>query len=83
MGVAIGCAGLPAVIDRRGDPDLFGRTLQTTVVAHADEIAAAASLLMGQAEESRPVILLRGLRSDKPHQAADALLRPRGEDLFQ
>lgn len=83
VGVAIGCAGLPAVIDRRGDPDLFGRTLQTTVVAHADEIAAAASLLMGQAEESRPVVLVRGLRSDKPHQAADALLRPRGEDLFQ
>ncbi len=83
VGVAIGCAGLPAVVDRRGDPDLFGRTLQTTVVAYADEIAAAASLLMGQAEESRPVILVRGLRSDKPHQAATALLRPRGEDLFQ
>lgn len=83
VGVAIGCAGLPAVIDRRGDPDLFGRTLQSTVVAFADEIAAAASLVMGQADESRPVILLRGLAPAGVAQTARALLRPGNEDLFR
>ena len=46
VGVAIGCAGLPALVDLRGTPDLFGRTLKVTVIAYADEIAAAASLLM-------------------------------------
>ncbi len=83
VGVAIGCAGLPAVRDLRGDRDLFGRTLQTTVLAHADEIAAAASLLMGQADEACPVILVRGLAQDGPHQSAQALLRPLNEDLFR
>ncbi len=83
VGVAIGCAGLPAVLDLRGVPDLFGRTLQTTVLGYADEIAAAASLLMGQADESRPVVVVRGLRRDEEHQSARALLRPVKEDLFQ
>jgi coenzyme F420-0:L-glutamate ligase/coenzyme F420-1:gamma-L-glutamate ligase len=81
-GVAIGCAGLPAVLDLRGDPDLFGRSLQTSISGHADEIASAASLLMGQADEARPVILLRGLSQRAGHQTARALLRPAGEDLF-
>lgn len=82
VGVAIGCAGLPVVLDLRGDPDLFGRSLQTSVLGYADEIAAAASLLMGQADEARPVVLVRGLKKDAPHQSAQALLRPAGEDLF-
>src|SRR5260221_13174548 len=60
-GVAIGAAGLPAMLDLRGDPDLFGRTLQVTISAFADEIAAAASLVMGQADEAQPVVLVRGL----------------------
>ncbi len=50
-GIAIGAAGLPALLDRRGEPDLFGRPLQVTMVGYADEIAAGASLLMGQAGE--------------------------------
>ena len=83
VGVAIGCAGLAAVRDLRGDRDLFGRALQTTVLAHADEIAAAASLLMGQAAEARPVILIRGLKQDAEHLSARALLRPLDEDLFR
>ena len=83
VGVAIGCSGLPAVLDLRGDHDLFGRTLQTTVVAYADEIAAAASLFMGQSIEARPVILVRGLKQDENHQSARALLRPVDEDLFR
>lgn len=83
VGVAIGCAGVPAVLDLRGDPDLFGRTLQTTVLGHADEIASAASLLMGQAAEARPVVVVRGLRRSAPARPAQALRRPVDEDLFR
>jgi coenzyme F420-0:L-glutamate ligase/coenzyme F420-1:gamma-L-glutamate ligase len=83
VGVAIGCAGLPALRDLRGDPDLFGRALRVTVVAYADEIAAAASLLMGQADEARPVIILRGLEHQGPDLPAGALIRPPEQDLFR
>ena len=61
VGVAIGAAGLPALWDLRGRPDLFGRTLQVSISGFADEIAAAASLLQGQGAEAQPVVLVRGL----------------------
>lgn len=83
VGVAIGCAGLPAALDLRGQPDLFGRPLRVTIVGHADEIASAASLLMGQANEARPVVLVRGLPARTPHRPAASLLRPSSEDLFR
>ena len=83
VGVALGCAGLPAVLDLRGQRDMFGRTLQTSILGHADEIASAASLLMGQAAEARPVVLVRGLTPHATHQPAQALLRPVDEDLFR
>jgi coenzyme F420-0:L-glutamate ligase/coenzyme F420-1:gamma-L-glutamate ligase len=83
MGIAIGAAGLPALLDLRGQPDLFGRPLQSTVIGLADEIAAAASLLMGQAAEGRPVIVLRGLRWSGPAQPAVTVIRPPDEDLFR
>ena len=87
VGVAIGCAGLPAIVDLRGQKDMFGRPLRVTVVGHADEIAAAASLVMGQGSEAQPIVLLRGLRSPGTPAAegrrASALLRPGGEDLFR
>ncbi len=57
-GVAIGCGGLPTTLDLRGRKDLFGRSLRVTVVAHADELASAASILMGQADETHPTVLL-------------------------
>jgi coenzyme F420-0:L-glutamate ligase/coenzyme F420-1:gamma-L-glutamate ligase len=82
-GIAIGCAGLPALLDLRGDPDLFGRPLQVTVVAHADEIAAAASLLMGQADEARPVVIVRGLPRRDGDMPASSLIRPAVQDLFR
>ncbi len=83
VGVAIGVAGLPALLDLRGRPDLFGRRLQVTQVGLADEVAAAASLLMGQADEGCPVVHLRGLRYP-PHDGSLAeLLRPRELDLFR
>lgn len=83
VGVAIGVAGWPAALDLRGQADLFGRSLRVTVVGHADEIASAASLLMGQAAEARPVVLVRGLRAAGPPSNATALVRPMAEDLFR
>jgi coenzyme F420-0:L-glutamate ligase / coenzyme F420-1:gamma-L-glutamate ligase len=82
-GVAIGVAGLPALIDLRGRPDLFGRTLEVSVIGFADEIAAAASLVMGQADEATPVVLMRGLRWSAPGSTAASLIRPSHEDLFR
>ncbi len=82
-GVAIGASGLPAMLDLRGSPDLFGRTLQVTVSAFADEIAAAASLVMGQADEAQPAVLVRGLAWKAPATAAAELVRPATEDLFR
>jgi coenzyme F420-0:L-glutamate ligase/coenzyme F420-1:gamma-L-glutamate ligase len=83
VGVAIGVAGIPALMDRRGDPDLFGRPLQHTEVGLADEIASAASLLMGQAGEGRPVVLARGVPMRRREGAAAELVRPRHLDLFR
>lgn len=83
VGVAIGAAGLTALHDRRGDPDLFGRPLLITEVGTADEIAAAGSLVMGQASEGAPVVLMRGLRLNGPHGKAADLIRPRHMDLFR
>jgi coenzyme F420-0:L-glutamate ligase/coenzyme F420-1:gamma-L-glutamate ligase len=82
-GIAIGAAGLPSLIDLRGQPDLFGRTLEVSIIGFADEIAAAASLLQGQAAEARPVVLVRGLAWTAPDSPAAELVRPPAEDLFQ
>ena len=82
-GIAIGAAGLPSLIDLRGSPDLFGRTLEVSVIGFADEVAAAASLLMGQADEARPVVLVRGLTWTAPDAPAVVLVRPPAEDLFR
>jgi coenzyme F420-0:L-glutamate ligase / coenzyme F420-1:gamma-L-glutamate ligase len=82
-GVAIGVAGLPGLIDLRGRPDLFGRKLEVSVIGFADEIAAAASLVMGQADEASPVVLVRGLRWSAPESTAASLIRPSNEDLFR
>jgi coenzyme F420-0:L-glutamate ligase/coenzyme F420-1:gamma-L-glutamate ligase len=82
-GVAIGAAGLPALMDLRGSPDLFGRTLQVSITAFADEIAAAASLVMGQGAEGQPVVVVRGLTWRGADNAASELLRPAAEDMFR
>jgi coenzyme F420-0:L-glutamate ligase/coenzyme F420-1:gamma-L-glutamate ligase len=83
VGVALGAAGLPALIDLRGQPDLFGRELLVTETGFADEIAAAAGLVMGQANEAVPMVLVRGLRWSAPEVAAAALIRPAEHDLFR
>ena len=82
-GVAIGVAGLPALIDLRGRPDLFGRRLDVSVIGFADEVAAAASLLMGQADEGLPAVLVRGLSWSAPESTAASIVRPPNEDLFR
>ena len=83
VGVALGAAGLPALIDMRGHPDLFGRELLVTETGFADEIAAAAGLLMGQADEAVPMVLVRGLSWAAPEVPAAALIRPAEHDLFR
>ncbi|MGD9093539.1 MAG: coenzyme F420-0:L-glutamate ligase [Anaerolineales bacterium] len=83
VGVAIGLAGLPGLVDLRGEPDLFGTTLQITQVGAADELAAAASLVMGQAAEGQPVVHIRGFPYPLRESSLNELLRPRQEDLFR
>lgn len=83
VGVALGVAGMPAVKDLRGRPDRNGRPLMVTEIALADEVAAAASLLMGQADEGRPVILARGIPYDRRDGSARELIRARELDLFR
>jgi coenzyme F420-0:L-glutamate ligase/coenzyme F420-1:gamma-L-glutamate ligase len=83
VGFAIGTSGVASMVDLRGSPDLFGRALQHTEVGRADELAAAASVLMGQAAEGIPVVLVKGYQCTAPANAASALVRPRSEDLFR
>ena len=83
VGVAIGVAGLKPVTDLRGQPDLTGRPLQITEVGTADEIAAAASLLMGQAAEGTPVVIVRGAPFVSGDGRLSEILRPLAEDLFR
>ena len=83
VGVALGAAGLPSCVDLRGHADLYGRALRVSETGFADEIAAAASLLMGQADEGVPAVLVRGLAWSAPAAPAADLLRPADEDLFR
>lgn len=83
VGTALGVSGIAALLDLRGVPDLFGRKLQSTEVAVADELAAAASLLMGQAGEGCPVVLARGFPFSRIDGHGTELIRPRPLDLFR
>lgn len=83
VGVAIGVAGLPALWDRRGEPDRDGHILQYTDVGVADEIAAAAGLVMGQGSEGRPVVVVRGLKLPLQNGRASDLIRPKEMDLYR
>ena len=83
VGVAIGVAGITALWNRRGEPDLYGYTLEHTDVGFADEVAAAAGLVMGQASEGRPVVLVRGLQAPTRTGKATDLIRPKSLDLYR
>lgn len=83
-GVAIGCAGIPPIWDQRGLGDLFGYTLRASEECIADELAAAASLIMGQSSEGRPAVLIRGYAlPDAPFAPATSIQRPRSMDAFR
>ena len=81
VNVAIGCAGLPSLVDLRGTKDASGRVLEATVEALADEIAGASGLVMGKAE-GVPAALVRGVRWSSPPLRAGAMVRGPDEDLF-
>jgi coenzyme F420-0:L-glutamate ligase/coenzyme F420-1:gamma-L-glutamate ligase len=83
VGTAIGLSGMPGVVDLRGKPDLFDYTLRNTQVGVADELAAAASLVMGQAAEGTPAVHVRGFPYAARQAALPELLRPRDQDLFR
>jgi coenzyme F420-0:L-glutamate ligase / coenzyme F420-1:gamma-L-glutamate ligase len=83
VGAAIGVSGLPGLIDLRGEPDLFSYSLRITTVGAADELAAAASLAMGQAAEGTPIVHVRGFPYPLREASAAELLRPKEQDLFR
>lgn len=81
--IALGAAGLPAILDRRGEVDRNGRKLEVTEVALADLLASAAGLVMGEAAEGCPAVLVNGLSWSGPATPASTLIRPLEEDLFR
>ena len=83
VGIAIGVSGMPALVDLRGKQDLFGYYLRITQVGVADELAAAASLVMGQAAEGTPVVHVRGFPYALREATLAELLRPEDQDLFR
>jgi len=83
QGITIGLAGLPGLVDLRGEPDLFDNKLEITQVGAADELAAGASLVMGQAAEGTPVVHVRGFPYTLRESALGELLRPKDQDLFR
>ncbi len=86
IGTALGSAGLETLRDQRGDSDLYGYRLQATLTAVGDELAAASSLIMGQASEATPAVLIRGLAMQVPEEkdrGAEVLIRPAGKDVFR
>lgn len=84
IGTAIGVAGMPALLDLRGQTDLFGRVLRVSVMAYADMVASAANLLTGEGAEGRPVVHLRGLSYPTDvHGHATDLNRPSEQNLYK
>ena len=83
VGVCIGLAGMPALVDKRGDKDLYDYTLRVTVIAAADELAGGASLMMGQAAEGTPVVLVRGFPYALRESNSSELVRSKQFDMFR
>ncbi len=83
VGHALGAAGVPPLIDWRGQKDLSGRLLEITMTGFADAVAAAAVLLMGEGAEACPAVVVKGLRWSAPEAPASTLIRPKPEDLFR
>lgn len=82
IGVAVGVAGVPALVDQRGRPDLFGRALEHTFTALGDQLASAAELVTGQADEALPVVVIRGVPFTPGEHTARELVRDPEKDLY-
>ena len=83
VGTCIGLAGVPGLVDLRGKPDMFGFQLRITQVAAGDELAGAASLVMGQADERIPAVHVRGFPYALRDASLNELIRPKELDLFR
>jgi coenzyme F420-0:L-glutamate ligase/coenzyme F420-1:gamma-L-glutamate ligase len=87
IGTAIGCSGISPIWRRVGEKDLYGRELETTEIATCDELASAASLIMGQADEGLPVVIVRGFDSFDTLRNEDSniksVLMPKEFDVFR
>ncbi len=83
VGTTIGVSGIPGLVDKRGEVDLFGYKLKVTQIAAADELAAAASLMMGQAAEGVPAVHVRGFPYPLRNSYLSELIRPENQDLFR
>jgi len=84
VGFAIGSSNLESVVDERGKQDIYGNILKVTQIAVADELAAAASLLMGQADQKKPIVLIRGYKFNfSTSSNGKDLIRSEEEDLFR
>ncbi len=83
IGVAIGVSGMKPLWKRAGEKDLYGYELKSSIIATADEAASAASLLMGQADEGIPIVVIRGARHLKGEGSSKELLREKEKDLFR
>ncbi len=83
IGHAIGVSGMAGLLDLRGEHDIFGRVLRTSELGLADELAAAASLLMGQAGEGTPIVVARGIPYARREGTAKELIRPHHMDMFR
>lgn len=82
VGIAIGVAGVAALDDQRGKPDLFGRPLEVTITGHADAIACAATLVMGEGAQAIPAALVSGVKRGEAGTAS-SINRPKTEDMFR
>lgn len=83
VGVAIGCAGIPPLLDIRGRSDLFGRELKASIIGYADQVASAATLLSGEGDEGFPVVHIRGLNFNPSCNGAVKLIRDAATDLYR
>jgi len=83
VGVAVGVAGMNPLLDLRGKQDLYGKELRVTITSPADALAAAATAVMGEANEGTPVVVVKGVSYDRSYGSARELVRPPEEDLFR
>jgi coenzyme F420-0:L-glutamate ligase/coenzyme F420-1:gamma-L-glutamate ligase len=83
VGITIGLSGLPALVDMRGKPDMYGYILRVTQIGVADELAAAASLVMGEAAEKTPAVHVRGFQYPLRESSFTELIRVKDQDLFR